>query len=55
MENRKGALWQKESFDKTIRDDKHLYRAIEYTLNNPVVAGLVKNREDWPGSWSGDF
>ena len=55
LENRKGALWQKESFDKTIRDDKHLYRAIEYTLNNPVVAGLVKNREDWPGSWSGDF
>ena len=51
LENRKGPLWQEESFDVTIRDDKHLYRAIEYTLNNPVVAGLVQIREDWAGSF----
>ncbi|HKL33703.1 MAG TPA: transposase [Tangfeifania sp.] len=51
-ENRIGAVWQTESFDTTIRDEKHLYYAIEYTLNNPVAAGLVKNREDWPGNWS---
>lgn len=49
LENREGKLWQKESFDTTIRNEKHLYNAIEYTLNNPVVAGLVKNREDWLG------
>lgn len=52
LENRTGALWQKESFDTTIRDDKHLYYAIEYTLNNPFSAGLVKNRENWPGTLS---
>lgn len=52
-EGRVGSLWQKESFDTTIRDEKHLYYAIEYTLNNPVSAGLVKDRKDWPGSWSG--
>ena len=51
LENRKGAVWQTESFDTTIRDEKHLYYAIEYTLNNPVAAGLVKNRENWPGNW----
>lgn len=51
LEKRKGELWQKESFDTTIRDDKHLYYAIEYTINNPVSAGLVKERKDWPGSW----
>lgn len=51
LENRKGELWQKESFDTTIRDEKHLYYAIEYTLNNPVSAGLVKERGDWRGSW----
>lgn len=51
LENRKGTVWQAESFDTTIRDEKHLYYAIEYTLNNPVKAGLVKNREDWPGNW----
>ena len=51
QENRNGKLWQKESFDTTIRDEKHLYNAIEYTLNNPVSAGLVKNRNEWPGNW----
>ncbi len=52
LENRKGAVWQKESFETTIRNHKHLYYAIEYTLNNPIKAGLVKNREDWAGSWN---
>ena len=50
-ERRTGNLWQKESFDTTIRDEKHMYYAIEYTLNNPVSAGLVKDRKDWPGSF----
>lgn len=52
LENRRGTLWQKESFDTTIRDEKHLYYAIEYTLNNPVSAGLVKDWRDWNGCWS---
>ncbi|KAF0237203.1 MAG: hypothetical protein FD181_2127 [Prolixibacteraceae bacterium] len=51
LENRKGELWQKESFDTTIRDEKHLVSTIEYTLNNPVSAGIVKEWKDWPGSW----
>jgi REP element-mobilizing transposase RayT len=42
-ENRSGTLWQKESFDTTIRNDKHLYYAIKYTMNNPVKAGLVSD------------
>ena len=49
IENRKGKLWQKESFDTTIRDHKHLYYCIEYTLNNPVSAGFVKQWKNWPG------
>lgn len=52
-EGRVGNLWQKESFDTTIRDEKHLYFAIEYTLNNPVSAGLVKVWRDWPGNGCG--
>lgn len=51
IENRSGSLWQKESFDTTIRNEKHLYNAIEYTINNPVKAKLVKNPEDWHGTW----
>jgi putative transposase len=49
-ENRTGALWQKESFETTIRDEKHLYYAIRYTLNNPVNAGLVTDWKNWQGS-----
>ena len=45
-ENRKGSLWQDENFDTTIRDEEHLYYAIEYTLNNPVKAGFVDSRND---------
>lgn len=52
-EKRVGNLWQKESFDTTIRDEKHLYFAIEYTLNNPVSAGLVIDQSDWPGNGRG--
>ncbi|MDO8927686.1 MAG: transposase [Bacteroidota bacterium] len=52
---RKGKFWQKESFDTTIRDDKHLMNAINYTLNNPVVAGFVKEWSDWPGCWCAGF
>lgn len=60
LENRTGPLWQKESFDTTIRNEKHLYFAIKYTLLNPVSAGLIKDWKDWPGCWCsgnliGDF
>lgn len=49
-EGRTGTVWQKESWDTTIRDDKHLYRAVEYIINNPVKAGLVSNWEKWKGT-----
>jgi putative transposase len=55
-ENMQGSLWQKESFDTTIRDEKHLYYAVRYTLNNPVKAGLVSEWRNWKGTWaSTDF
>ena len=48
---RKESLWQKESFDTTIRNEKHLLNAISYTLNNPVAAGFVDDWKNWKGSW----
>jgi REP element-mobilizing transposase RayT len=54
LEDRQGSLWQKESFETTIRNERHLYYAINYTLNNPVAAGLVKDWKSWPGSWCKD-
>jgi putative transposase len=54
FENRVGSLWQRESYDTTIRDALHLHNAINYTIDNPVSAGLVKNWWDWKGTkWYG--
>lgn len=52
LTGRSGPLWNKESFDTTIRDIKHEYFAIRYTLNNPVAAGFVKDVREWPGNSS---
>jgi REP element-mobilizing transposase RayT len=51
-ENRSGQLWEHESFDTTIRNERHFATVVNYTLNNPVAAGLVKDWHDWPGSRS---
>jgi REP element-mobilizing transposase RayT len=51
LTGKSGALWQKESFDTTIRDMEHEYNAVKYTLNNPVKAGFVKDWQVWQGSW----
>jgi REP element-mobilizing transposase RayT len=50
LENRIGTLWQDESYDTTIRDNLHLHNAINYTLENPVTAGLVENWWEWKGT-----
>jgi len=47
---RRGEVWQREYFDRYIRDDAHLQAAIEYIERNPVAAGLVVDAENWPFS-----
>jgi REP element-mobilizing transposase RayT len=37
---RSGTLWQRESFDRIIRDEEHLWRVIQYIGANPRKAGL---------------
>lgn len=37
---RNGTLWQRESYDRIIRDEEHLYRTIQYIGRNPRLAGL---------------
>lgn len=44
---RQGVLWQREYFDRYIRDERHLRAVIEYIDNNPVKAGLAKAAGDW--------
>jgi len=45
-----GSIWQEESFDHWIRTDAELQGLIQYVENNPVKAGLVESKEDYP--WS---
>jgi REP element-mobilizing transposase RayT len=47
---RSGHFWEREYFDTLIRDAAHLARAIRYTENNPVKAGLASESKNWP--WS---
>jgi len=47
---RKGGFWQAEYFDRYIRDDSHLRKAINYVDSNPVKASLCVTPVDWP--WS---
>lgn len=45
--DRKGNLWQAESFDRLIREEKELYNIVKYVLLNPVKANLVSDWKDW--------
>ena len=49
--NRASTFWHDEYYDHIIRDDAELRRVIEYTLNNPVKAGLVDEWQQWPHSY----
>jgi len=44
---RSGTFWQREYYDRFIRDERHLKAAIEYIENNPVKAGLVRSPQEW--------
>jgi REP element-mobilizing transposase RayT len=41
--NRAGAFWQREYFDRLVRDEAELRRVCRYILQNPIKAGL----KDW--------
>ncbi len=45
---RTGAFWQREYYDRLIREDGELDRAINYVLSNPERAGLL----EWKWVWS---
>ena len=44
---RSGAVWQREYFDRYIRDDRHMQAVVEYIEENPVKAKLVDRAEKW--------
>jgi putative DNA methylase len=47
---RSGRFWQKEYFDRYIRNSRHFAKVVHYIENNPVKAGLCEKAEEWPFS-----
>lgn len=44
----KGRFWQKEYFDRYIRNARHFAKVSAYIENNPVRARLCERPEAWP-------
>ena len=42
-----GSVWEEESFDHLVRNERELERFVHYTESNPVTAGLCERPEDW--------
>jgi REP element-mobilizing transposase RayT len=48
--NRTGKFWDREPFDRYIRNERHFRNTVAYIENNPVKAGLCASPEKW--RWS---
>lgn len=44
---KENSFWQRDSFDRFIRDQEHLGRVLEYIHNNPVKAELCERPGDF--------
>jgi REP element-mobilizing transposase RayT len=49
MRGTSGTLWQKESMDRILRDDKEFEVKLQYMIDNPLKSQIIKNDEDYDG------
>ena len=49
-----GKLWQRQSFDHIIRNEKDFFETFEYIRMNPVRKQLVSTPDEWPYTGSLD-
>jgi putative transposase len=49
--DRKGPLWEAESFDRIIRSDTDFEYRMLYIVQNPIAAGLAKRPDDYRWAW----
>ncbi len=52
---RKGRVWQAESFDHVLRSSENLDAKMQYVLENPVRRGLVRDWPEYPWLWRKAF
>jgi REP element-mobilizing transposase RayT len=47
--NTRGVIWQKESFDRIVRDGNEFDEKLNYLYNNPIKKGLTEDPESYVG------
>jgi len=47
LRDKKGPLWQDESFDRIVRDEEEFLEKWNYMIENPLRAGIVNRVEDY--------
>ena len=52
IENKKGAVWEMERFDRYVRSDRDLQEKFHYILRNPWDAGVARQSQDYPWLWT---
>jgi REP element-mobilizing transposase RayT len=40
-------FWHHESYDHYVRNERELFRIVQYMQNNPVKADLVRKKSEW--------
>jgi REP element-mobilizing transposase RayT len=51
LRGRRGTLWQEESPDRIVRDEREFHAKFEYILSNAVKEGLVADGYEYDGFW----
>ena len=46
-QGRQGNIWQREYFDRIIRNNKEYYEKFSYIINNPVIRWPWLEKYDW--------
>ncbi|HXE75972.1 MAG TPA: transposase [Candidatus Xenobia bacterium] len=49
LRRRQGTVWQDESFDRIVRDQKEFNEKVHYMCLNPVKAGLTDDPDNYEG------
>jgi putative transposase len=51
VENKRGAVWGMERFDRYVRSDRDLQEKFHYILRNPWDAGVARQNQAYPWLW----
>jgi len=52
VEDKSGAVWEKERFDRYVRSDRDLKEKFHYITRNPWETSVAKQGEDYPWVWT---